>query len=292
MENGMKVLVTGATGFTGLYVVSLLLEHGINVCCFVRSESDLSFLPEGKIELVVGDLDNPGSLEDALTGMNALVNIASLGFGHAEGIVTAAEKAGIKRAIFVSTTAIFTQLNAPSKAGRLDAEKKITESGLDYTILRPTMIYGSSQDRNICRLIAYLKKYPILPVIGDGTYLQQPVYVGDVAQAIVRALLSEKSSRRAYNISGAAPLTFNEVIKTINMQLSRSVRAVHFPLGPAVAILSLIEKIITPPIKAEQILRLNENKDFDHIDASNDFGFSPMSFQDGIKLELVEMKNH
>ena len=144
----MKVLVTGATGFTGSYVIPQLLEHGMDVCCFVRSGSDLSFLPEGEIELVVGDLDNPESLEDALNGVDALVNLASLGFGHAEGIVAASEKSGIKRAIFVSTTAIFTQLNAPSKAGRLDAEKRITESDLDYTILRPTMIYGSSRDRN------------------------------------------------------------------------------------------------------------------------------------------------
>ncbi len=287
----MKALVTGSTGFVGIHTVPLLLEQGVDVYCFVRSESDVSFLPENKVRFVIGDLDCPGSLEQALCGMDILINIASLGFGHADGIVSAAEKAGVKRALFVSTTAIFTQLNASSKKGRLAAEKKIKESNLEYTLLRPTMIYGSSRDRNICRLVRYLRKYPVLPVVGDGESLQQPIYVGDVAQAIVQALFSQQTLRKSYNISGAEPLTFNDVVQTICTQLSRSVPLVHLPVRPIASILSFVETIITPPIKAEQIKRLNENKAFDHIEAQRDFNFSPISFHDGIQLELQEMGN-
>src|SRR5205814_8821341 len=108
--------------------------------------------------------------------------------GHAPALVATARAAGIERAVFISTTAIFTALNAPSKAVRVAAEKTIGESGLRATILRPTMIYGSARDRNMARLIRYLRRWPVIAVAGSGVHLQQPIYVDDVARAVADAL--------------------------------------------------------------------------------------------------------
>ena len=144
-----KVLVTGATGFTGSYVVSALLEQGYEVRCFVRPASNTQILAGHHVDWAYGDLADSDSLKQALENCDILANVASIGFGHAPAIVQAAERAGTKRAIFVSTTAIFTKLNASSKSVRLAAEDCIRKSELAYTILRPTMIYGSSRDR-IC----------------------------------------------------------------------------------------------------------------------------------------------
>ncbi len=113
-----------------------------------------------------------------MKGADALVNIASLGFGHAGSVIQATKEAGIRRAIFISTTAIYTQLDAKSKSIRLAAEQAIQTSGLEYTILRPTMIYGSRRDRNMWRLIRFLRVSPVAPVFGDGNYLQQPTSCG------------------------------------------------------------------------------------------------------------------
>jgi uncharacterized protein YbjT (DUF2867 family) len=184
----MKVFVTGGTGFTGSYVVPLLLKNGYEVRCLHRPGSTRSILAHPEIEWALGDLSDSQVLSAAMRGADALVNIASLGFGHADSIVRAANEARIPRAIFVSTTAIFTQLNAKSKQIRLSAETAIGNSGLKYTILRPTMIYGSPRDRNMWRLIRFMRYSPIVPVFGDGNSLQQPIYVGDVTQAIVSCL--------------------------------------------------------------------------------------------------------
>ncbi|HMV30162.1 MAG TPA: NAD(P)H-binding protein, partial [Anaerolineales bacterium] len=148
----MKVLVTGGTGFTGSRLIPLLLKNGIQVRALVRPTSNRSPLSVLTVEWVTGDLADAESFTAALRGVDALVNIASLGFGHAESIVRAAKEAGVKRGLFISTTAIFTQLNAGSKSIRLAAEEAIQASGLEYTILRPTMIYGSPRDRNMWRL--------------------------------------------------------------------------------------------------------------------------------------------
>ena len=121
----------------------------------------------------------------------------------------------VRRAVFVSTTAIFTKLNAGSKVVRKAAEAAITSSGLDTTILRPTMIYGTPGDRNMIRLVRWLDRWPLLPVFGNGRSLQQPVHVSDVAWAVVQALESPATIGRQFNISGAAPLTYNDVVRLI-----------------------------------------------------------------------------
>ncbi|HEX8650334.1 MAG TPA: NAD-dependent epimerase/dehydratase family protein [Pyrinomonadaceae bacterium] len=286
----MRVLVTGATGFTGSYVVPLLLQQGAHVRCLVRATSDTSRLPVDQVELAVGDLSDQSSLRRALRGTDALVNIASLGFGHAPNIVNATVAAGVQRAIFISTTAIFTTLDASSKSVRLAAEQSIAASGLRYTILRPTMIYGSSRDRNVCRLIRHLQRWPVIPVFGRGEHLQQPVYVEDLAAAVVQSLQTEKAIGRSYNVAGAEPLTYNRIIDTICEALGRRVRKVHLPVAPLVTALGALERFpVRLPIKAEQILRLNEDKAFDSHEAIEDFGYRPRPFAEGISLELREM---
>jgi len=283
----MKVIATGATGFTGSRVVPLLIQGGYSVRCLSRESSDRSQLSEYPIEWVRGDLSDVDSLKRVMQGTDALVNIASLGFGHAENIIAAAKAAGIKRAVFISTTAIFTQLNAKSKKVRVAAELAIEMSGLDYTILRPTMIYGGERDRNMWRLIRFMKISPLVPVFGDGNYLQQPIFVDDVAQAVVSCLANDKTVRKSYNIAGKRALTYNEVIDTIASQMNRRAWKIHIPSKPVVALLNFFEKIRLPfPIKAEQVLRLNENKDFSYAEAEKDFGFISSSFEEGIKMEL------
>jgi uncharacterized protein YbjT (DUF2867 family) len=287
----MKVLVTGATGFTGSRIVPLLLKSGYEVRCFVRETSDRSPLASLPVEWAIGDLSTPQALTSALHGVDALINIASLGFGHAENIIASAKAAGVKRAVFISTTAIFTQLNAGSKSTRLAAEETIRASGLDYTILRPTMIYGSPRDRNMWRLIRLLKISPILPIFGDGESLQQPIFVDDVAQSVLLVLQNDATIHKSYNIAGKSPLTYNQVIDTVASALGRRVWKLHLPHMPIVRALQFTERMkLRLPIKAEQVLRLNENKAFSYEEAKQDFGFNPRSFEDGIKTEIFNSK--
>src|SRR6185503_9539334 len=157
----------------------------------------------------VGDLGDAASLDAWLDGCDALVYVASMGFGHVPGVVAAANAAGVRRAVFVSTTGIFTRLAAPSKSVRVAAEDCVRASRLAWTILRPTMIYGARGDRNMERLLRRVAKpWPIV-VPGNGRALIQPVHVDDLADAIVAAFRASTAERREYDVSGRAPLSLD-----------------------------------------------------------------------------------
>lgn len=281
------LLVTGATGFLGEHVVERLLASGETPICLVRPTSQAEKLEAQGLPLRYGDLNDLPSLVKAFAGVDCLVNIASLGFGHAPNILQACHVAGVKRAVFVSTTAIFTAIPAATKSIRVAAERHIQESSLTWTIIRPTMIYGTGRDRNMARLVRYLARYPFIPVLGSGAHLQQPVHVQDVAEAVVSAIGSPRAHYQAYNISGAAPLTYDEVIRSAARAIGARPLIVHIPLPPAVAALQLYERFARrPKLKAEQALRLNEDKAFSHEDATRDLGYNPRRFEEGIAEEV------
>ncbi len=289
----MKIIITGGTGFTGKRVLPLLKDQGHSIRCLTRTKDNFNLIEKYGFEPYQCDVKNLSSLQSAFKDFDALINIMSLGFGDAPNLISAIKQSSIKRALFVSTTAIETKLNAKTKIIRLDAEEKIKELAIRWTILRPTMIFGDIDDRNIIKLIKFLKKMPFVIIPGTGNFMQQPIDVKDVADAIVNAFFSDNTYSKTYNVSGANPLTFNDLIKTTATALQVKRPILHLPVTPIIWIFSLLEKIMTkPPLKAEQILRLLEDKNFSHIEASKDFEFKPKEFKDVIEREIKQLHQH
>jgi len=274
----VRVLVTGATGFLGRRVVPALVRGGHDVVAFVRETSDRTAVASLAVPTSEGDLDRPESLEAALRGRDALVNVASLGFGHAAGIVAAAKRAGIGRSVFLGTTAVRTALPSPSRAVRLEAERIVLGGGVGATLLRPTMIYGAPGDRNMERLLRFAARFPVVPVPGDGRGLQQPTHVEDVAAAVASALARGDTAGMAYDVPGPAPLTFDDVVRTVARVLGKRRLLLHVPrfLGRLAA-------------SREQLARLAEDKSCDVLPAVRAFGYAPRSFEDGIRGEARAM---
>ena len=251
----------------------------------VRPTSESGALPPDS-ECREGDLADASSLDRGLAGCRSLVYAASMGFGHIPGVLDACKRAGVRRAVFVSTTAIFTRLPAPSKAVRTAAEDAVRASGLDWTIVRPTMIYGAPGDRNIERLVRFVSRRPFVPVPGSGRSLVQPVHVDDLADGIVAAWASAAAVGKSYDLSGAASLSLDALIDAAAAACGRRARKLHLPLGPVAGMLGLLESVgLRPRIKREQVLRLAEDKAFPHEEAARDLGFVPRTFEDGVQEE-------
>lgn len=292
-----RVLVTGGSGFLGGHVIALLVERGYDVVALARSAAAADAVEAAGATAIAGDLDDPASLDVAFAeaGADLLVNLASLGFGQAPAIVSAAAEVGLTRGVYVSSTAIFTSLDAASKPRRTAGERTVTDSDLDWTVIRPTMIYGTPGDRNLARLLQVLPRVPVLPVPGGGDRLQQPVHVDDLAVAIVNALERPASIRQAYNCAGPEAITFRELLEQAGAAMGCHPRLVPVPLGATIAAMSLYERLSPRPrLKAEQLERLSEDKAFAIDDARRDLDFDPRPFATGIAEEaaLVRAARH
>jgi nucleoside-diphosphate-sugar epimerase len=283
----MPTLLIGATGFLGSHVAARLGQRDLAV--LVRPTSDRSYLPPN-VEIRVGDLNDLASIARALERIDTLVYCASMGFGHIPPLVPVLEAAGVKRGVFISSTAIFTTLPTRARALRLEAERAVQASRLAWTILRPTMIYGDARDRNISRLLRFLRRAPVYPLFGDGRALHQPIYVGDLADAVLATLDSPNTRGCAYNVAGSAPISYVNLVRTTARAVRREIRFVRVPLQVASAAARLASMLPAPRVVTpEQVLRLAEDKAFDYTDAVRDFGFRTRAFAEGVALEAVAL---
>jgi len=286
----MKLLLAGGTGFTGSRVLTMLLERGHSVTCLLRPERDPGDLAKRGVTVVRGRLEDGDPLGEHLKGHEALVSCGPLTPGTATGVVDAARAASVRRVVVIGTTSIFTNLNAKSKGRKTEAENIVRESGLDYTLLRPTMIYGTHEDRNMCKLVRYVGSHRFVPVFGSGKYLQQPVYVSDLARAVVLALESQASVGKSYDVAGGTTVTYTEVIDTTARLLGKRVSRVHIPLGLSLWLVRLYRKLSrSPQIYGEQVLRLNEDKAFSTEEIERDLGYTALSFEEGMRREVEEI---
>jgi uncharacterized protein YbjT (DUF2867 family) len=284
----MRLLVVGGSGFLGGYVLREAASRGYETIALARSAAAARAVAANGARPIAGDLDQVRDLDEAFTAARAdvLVCVASLGRGHGPSIVAAAEEAGIPRAVFVSTTAVTTTLDPPTKQVRLAAEQQIRRCGLDWTILRPTMIYGAPGDRNLARLLVLLRRTPVLPVPAAGACLHQPVHVADVATAVLDALERPAAIGSMYTVAGPEPIPFTELLRTCARVVGSRTRIVSVPLTPLVTLARGYELVSRQPrIRVEQVRRLGEDKAFGIDDAVRDLGYAPRRFDVGIEAE-------
>jgi len=155
------------------------------------------------------------------------------------------------------------------------------------------MIYGSEEDKNMWKLINYLDNSYVFPIFGSGKNLFQPIFAKDLANAYYDVLMSKnKVIGRSYNLSGGSEISYNSILRTVSSLLSRKNLYIHIPIWFSLALLFFYKLLNKKSfsVSYEQILRMKENKVYSHSDATKDFDFKPISFNDGIKIEIEEYK--
>ncbi|QIN84196.1 NAD(P)H-binding protein [Rubrobacter tropicus] len=285
----MKVLLTGATGLLGGALLDLLISEGHEPRCLVREGSQNAHrLDAHPIEISRGDAGNAGDLGRALAGADALLHVA--GIEYAPSVVEAARKAGVSRVVVVGSTSAHSAYEFRS-GPKKRMEGVVEASGLDWTIARPAMIYGSERDKNVHRLLRFLDRSPVFPIFGPGTNLWQPVYHEDCARGVYEALVRPTAVGHSYDLPGDEPLAYKDLVKTAAQALGKRTRLVRLPLEPIRRALLLAETLRLPlPIKSEQVLRLREDKAYTYDEAQKDLGYAPRPFREGIELEVARLR--
>ena len=289
------ILVTGATGYVGRHLVARLADKGERPRCLVRSvKRAASILPADKIELVEGDTTQPASLEAAMQGIDTIVHAAFITADHKQStgnqyqetnvqgtanLVNAAKQAGVKRIIEIS--GLGTKADKPGSymQGRYLAEKMVKDSGLDWTIIQPSVLFGKGAPF-IKGLSDLIRTAPVVPLIGGGRIKFQPIYVEDVVTVIVKVLEDPaRTTGKTYTIGGPAYYTFTQVIDELlhAMHKTRIKAPAPTPLvGIGAAVMEAV--LPKPPLTKAAMTLFTFDNVTDLHSVERDFGFTPASF--------------
>lgn len=284
----MRILISGATGLLGQEVLRLLASTGAydDIRCLARPTSVVGRLKG--TEVVYGDAGDEESLCRALRGTDAFIHIA--GLEYAPRVLSAMKRAGVGRLLMVGSTSVHSGYEHRS-GWRREMEKQVRESGLEWTIVRPTMIYGSELDKNMHKLLRFLDRSPLYPVFGPGTNLWQPVYHKDLACGVLAALEKPESIHQSYDLPGARPLTYEDLVRSAGGALGKNPRVVRLPIEPVRRALRLAERARLPlPVESEQVVRLREDKAYPYEKARRELGYDPCPFPEGIALEAARLR--
>jgi nucleoside-diphosphate-sugar epimerase len=199
------------------------------------------------------------------------------------------EASGARRVVALSSTSRFTKVASCDPAETAMAAK-LSESearvqawaearGIEWVVLRPTLIYGLGRDKNITEMARFVCRFGFFPLLGRAQGQRQPIHVEDVAAACVAALQALDAANRAYNLSGGETLPYREMVARVFVALGRPVRFVTVPLWAfrvAVSMLCCLPRY--RHWSAAMAERMNSDMVFDHADAARDLGFKPRGF--------------
>ncbi|WP_295242066.1 complex I NDUFA9 subunit family protein [uncultured Brevundimonas sp.] len=286
------VTLFGGSGFIGSQAVRALARRGWRIRVAVRNPVlaiEIQPLGDpGQIQFMRCDITNPADVAQAVRGADAVVNLVGVlhdaggkrGFDavHTEAaktIAEAAKAAGVERLVQIS--AIGADAASPSAYGRTKAQAEAAVRAVypDAVILRPSLVFGAG-DSFLNRFAAMATMAPALPLIGGGETRFQPVYVGDVAEAIARGVTRADAAGRTYELGGPSLYTFREVLELVRRETGRDRMLVSVPFIVAEPLGSLLQLSrfvgLTPPLTRDQVLMLEK----DNVVAADAFGLSDL----------------
>jgi NADH dehydrogenase len=244
------VLVTGASGFVGSHVVPELLGGGHRVVALVRSapagEAVLRRLPPGlaaHVELRTGDVLAPESLPSALAGVDAVVHLVAIprdwnggkdllrvNLGGTESLIAAMQAAGVRRLVHLGALGVEDREELHYAKSKARAERAVRDSGLDWTILRPSLLFGARD--GFFNIVADLVRvpFPLVPVPGNGRSRFQPLHVGDLALCIRLAVERPATIGQSFELGGPRTWTYREITAEVARAIRRRRVIVPVPL--------------------------------------------------------------
>lgn len=259
------VTIFGGSGFVGRHTVQRLARLGCVIRVAVRRPSRAQFLKPmgdvGQIAPIRCDIGNDADVAAAVAGADAVVNLVGILYEkgrvrfqaiHAEAaerVAREAAKAGAARLVHMSALGADPQAAARYAASKAEGEARVRAAFPGATIVRPSVIFGP-QD-GFFNLFASLARFsPVLPLIGGGATRFQPVYVGDVADAIVKGLTDKATAGQTYELGGPRVYSFKELMRLVLRQIRRRrfLLPIPWPLAEAqAAVLQLLPKPLLTP---------------------------------------------
>jgi len=289
------ITVIGGTGFLGRYIVKLLAGAGYTVRVVARNPNAALHLKTagdvGQVVLTSGNLNNPESLADKLKGSYAVINLVGILYEggrqrfslHAKGpeiLAKLAKQAGVKRFIHMSSLGVDKAATSRYAQSKLQGEKALQAAFPEATILRPSVVFGP-EDNFFNQFACMASLAPALPLIGGGKTRFQPVYVGDVARAVLACLRQDSTQGHIYELAGPQVYTFRQILEYIMNTIGKRRFLLPLPFPVASAMGAVAQWVPKPPLTLDQVRLLK----YDNVASANTHGFAQL----GISPTAVEV---
>ena len=278
-----RIGLFGATSFVGASLLLLLADKGRRVAAFSRQARTRSDGNADWYHIGVDALPRPG--DEVIPNWICVAPIWVLPLYFDLMLAS-----GARRVVALSSTSRYTKQESSDPAERavadqlIEGEAKLQDwaecNGIEWVVLRPTLIYGQGRDRNVSEIASFIRRFGFFPVFGPAQGLRQPVHADDVTAACVAALDRPLAANRAYNISGGETLSYREMVGRIFAALGLRPRIVKVPLGVLAAGTTLLR--IFPRYRhwtAAMAGRMSRDLVFGHEDATRDLGYAPRPFR-------------
>ncbi len=285
----MRVAITGGTGFVGSNAARALLAAGHEVVLVARGTRRVA--PREGLRVVRADVVAGDGLAEAFAGSDAVVHLTAIirekgkqTFDRVirrgtENVVAAAATARVGHLVYVSAIGADPDPRFPYHYTKWMAEQSVRTSGVPFTILRPSLIFGPGDGffTTLCSLVRY--SVPVVPIAGDGGSLFQPISIDDVVRCIVLSL-ERGPALRVIEIGGPEQLSYERIVDIIHDAIGAGMRIkVHVPVAALMPAAAVMDKVLAnPPVTPAQ-LRMLARHNITRIDAVRSaFGFAPASF--------------
>ena len=269
-----RATIFGGSGFIGRYIVKRLARDGWVVRVAVRDSEDALPLktlgPVGHVVPIVADVRKPETVRAAVTGVDVVINLVGILYErgqltfraiHVDGprhVAGSSHAVGVARLIHVS--ALGADPSSPSDYARSKAagEAAVREEFTDATIVRPSIVIGP-EDQFFNRFAQMTRYSPMLPLIGGGHTRFQPVYVGDVADAIVAMITDSRSAGATFELGGPLVYSFRELLQILLRDIGRRRWLVPIPFGLASMKAAVLGLFPSPLLTRDQVELLKQD---------------------------------
>ena len=287
----MQVFVTGSTGFVGNHVLNTLLDRGHQVRALVRPGSEYKLKQPDKVEVITGDVTESADLIQGMKGCDAAIHLVGIirAFPnqditferlHTEAtanVIEAAKETEVPRLLHMSALGAREDGPTPYLRTKFAAEELVRQSGLNYAIFRPSLIFGRGGEA-IKMFGDMVKKY-VVPIIGDGQYRFQPVSVTTVVQGFEKGLDPETAKDQTLDVGGPDNVTFDEIMDSLARVMGKSIVKIHMPVLPLRLATSALQHAPGDPLTTHQITMLLEGSTCEEKPFYELLGLTPSSLE-------------
>jgi len=296
----VKVAIIGGTGFVGSYLVDALLDAGHEPHVLVRPGSENKLHRASECSITKGDLDSTDAIDAVVTGCDAVIynvgilrehpregiTFEALQYRGAQSVAEAAKRAGVRRFLLMSANGI-DSAETPYQTTKLRAEAMIRESGLDYTIFRPSVIFGDPRGTMefATQLYRDMVRMP-LPGVGfhtglspaSGEVLMSPVHVRDVADAFASALTDDSTIGKCFMLGGPEVVSWPQMLQRIAAAVGKKKFILPMPIGFMKLGATLFDWLPFFPVTRDQLTMLADGNTAEPDELAKLIGRQPADF--------------